>query len=265
MDKRKILHQLLEQSWKGHDRRFVVSRSIPVPFFGDSERYFKSHLRVVTVGLNPSSKEFKGDGRNFSRFPIMKGAEYSRRKNGSLHLAALNAYFHNNPYRWFKSYESVLHGLDAGYYGCFRNTALHTDLCSPLATDPTWSGLKREQRKLLLKDGVALWHSLVEILNPHIIIACVAAKYLKLLTNNMKIKPDLARGKVIKRLTRTGDGKDRKRPCEVRGWLIQLGFLEKGVGLVHGPAVNKPFGNVLNNEKPQIGTAIGEWYRHARR
>ena len=36
---------------------FLVRPSIPILFFGDSEQYFASPLRVITVGLNPSRSE----------------------------------------------------------------------------------------------------------------------------------------------------------------------------------------------------------------
>ena len=38
----------------------VVQPSIPILFFGDSAAYFASSVKVITVGLNPSKKEFDG-------------------------------------------------------------------------------------------------------------------------------------------------------------------------------------------------------------
>jgi hypothetical protein len=61
-------------------------------------------------------------------------------------VGALDSYFRSAPYRrWFdQGFERVLNGLSATYYAGFPNAALHTDLLSPLATDPTWGGLARE-------------------------------------------------------------------------------------------------------------------------
>ncbi|RLG52760.1 MAG: hypothetical protein DRO00_05145 [Thermoproteota archaeon] len=116
------------------------------------------------------------------RFPGIRGyyASFLESKNYGRYLAALNNYFRNQPYRkWFNSYEAVLNGLNCSYYGDRANTSLHTDLCSPLSTDPTWSKLAKEQKEKLELDGIKLWHDLVEFLLPDVIIISVAQKYLE--------------------------------------------------------------------------------------
>ena len=126
---------------KLHDQDFVVRPAIPILYFGDSHRYFSSPLRIVTVGLNPSSLEFLTDCR-MRRFPA--AASPSVQRDHQCHLAALDAYFRStsDPYKsWFGSFEPILNGMDASFYDGQISTALHTDLCSPLATDPTWSKL----------------------------------------------------------------------------------------------------------------------------
>jgi hypothetical protein len=139
--------------------RVKVKSFIPILFFGDSSKYFSSKLKVITLGLNPSKKEFPDD--EFLRFSsarkiyprILEGACYDE------YLSALNGYFGptSHPYKgWFNSYEHVLSGLDCSYYGTVSNTALHTDLCSPLATDPTWSNLEREKQNELMQRGYPL-------------------------------------------------------------------------------------------------------------
>jgi hypothetical protein len=40
------------------DSELVVSNSIPILFFGDLEAYLNSPIKIVTVALNPSDKEF---------------------------------------------------------------------------------------------------------------------------------------------------------------------------------------------------------------
>jgi hypothetical protein len=51
----------------------------------------------------------------------------------------MNRYFREEPYSaWFRpSFEEFLLGMGASFYGSAASTARHTDLCSPIATDPT--------------------------------------------------------------------------------------------------------------------------------
>src|SRR4051812_17750825 len=68
--------------------------------------------------------------------------------------------------------------MGASYYDSEINCALHTDLCSPLATDPTWSKLGSE-RSQFEASGNALWHQLIEELSPDIILISVARGHLE--------------------------------------------------------------------------------------
>jgi hypothetical protein len=43
----------------------IVPNSIPIVWFGNVERYFKSELKIITVSLNPSDIEFK-KGKNLA-------------------------------------------------------------------------------------------------------------------------------------------------------------------------------------------------------
>ena len=74
-------------------QKFVYRPSFPVLFFGDLESYLSSTVRVVTVGLNPSWKEFDGD------LCLCKAA----RSRNTDHFEALTKYFkHDDHYRsWF--------------------------------------------------------------------------------------------------------------------------------------------------------------------
>jgi hypothetical protein len=175
--------RLASAAWKLHGAfthtPYLVQPSVPILYFGDLEAYWRSPLRIVTVGLNPSKTEFP-TARPFSRFP---SAEHLARLGGSLnddsirtYLGALNAYFRTQPYyQWFDgAYRSLLAGMDASFYSDRASTAIHTDLCSPLATDPTWSKLDRSARTLLSERGTRLWHDLVEHLQPDIALVSVA-------------------------------------------------------------------------------------------
>lgn len=144
---------------------------MPIMWFGDREAFEKSPLRVVTVSLNPSDKEFmrtKGDQPSTSiRFPDFNGTDESM-------VMAYNNYFKNGTSydSWFKSsFGAVLESFDASFYpNQANNTALHTDFCSPWATNPTWGRLPKDVRNELFSAGVPQWHALMEELGPDIIL-----------------------------------------------------------------------------------------------
>ena len=84
-----------------------------------------------------------------------------------------------DPYRgWFSAFEPVLNGLGASYYEAGGMTALHTDSCSPVATNPTWSRLHEDDCSALEADGGALWHILLEELKPQVVALSVARAHL---------------------------------------------------------------------------------------
>lgn len=165
----------------------VISPSLPVVYFGDINEYYHSDIKIITAALNPSDIEFKKTKNckpSFFRFPDYNGS------CESLYLA-LNTYFVNEPYeRWFgkihvskSGFLPVLNGLDSCYYNNSKNNiALHTDLCSPLATSPTWSKLKKEQKTLLRNHGYNLWKELVFELKPDLILTSFKKEYLNLLS-----------------------------------------------------------------------------------
>ena len=94
---------------------------------------------------------------------------------------ALNEYFDVNPYNeWFKaSFSSVLKEFDASHYSGSANTALHTDIGSPFATNPTWSGLSDGVREDLEEKGSTAWHELVKILKPNVILFSASPSFEK--------------------------------------------------------------------------------------
>tara|TARA_B110000503_G_scaffold29295_1_gene46927 strand:+ start:3116 stop:3778 length:663 start_codon:yes stop_codon:yes gene_type:complete len=141
----------------------------PIHWFGDRPSYEASSLRVVTVGLNPSDREFRpNDATAISkdfRFPDFDGTD----KGLAL---ALNNYFKHKPYNaWFKgSFAAVLQSFEASFYEEAKNTAIHTDICSPWATIPTWSKLPEKIRQELEIEGHELWKKLILELQPDVIL-----------------------------------------------------------------------------------------------
>ena len=178
-----VLQRSLEDYNKLKEEAYVVSPSLPIMYFGDLNAYLKSDFKVITAGLNPSDIEFKEnktDDPSFFRFP-----EFDHSIE-SLHLS-LNNYFNVKPYeKWFgkkniskQGFLPVLNGLDTCYYiNSKKNTALHTDICSPLATNPTWSGLNKNQKDLLRSNGFEMWKELVLEIKPNLILISIKKDYL---------------------------------------------------------------------------------------
>jgi hypothetical protein len=143
--------------------------------FGHTDGYKHSKsLRVVTVGLNPSRLEFSEDDP-LKRFPDMKGVE-ERLLNHKVYVNSLCQYFHRGNYHWFNNFEDVLNGMGASYHPGSRNIALHTDLCSPLATKKSWRDLDANTKKELKRTGLPLWERLMEYLKPQLILAPIGYK-----------------------------------------------------------------------------------------
>ncbi len=155
----------------------IVPNSIPIVWFGNVEKYFDSKVKIITVSLNPSDKEFKNE-----KSPIPSTKIRFPDYNGSLDsvYSAYNNYFLTNPYnRWFKSsFEAVLKSFNASYYENEQYVALHTDIGSSYATDPTWSGLDAE-KTVLEPIGSESWHKLVKILEPDIILFSASENFEK--------------------------------------------------------------------------------------
>lgn len=161
---------------------FVVKPSIPILYFGNYEEYKISEKKIITCALNPSSIEFFNS--------ISYNIEYRFNKNSlnspSEYYNSLNNYFLQNPYkRWFNSFEPILNGANSSFYSKeeFPNRVLHTDYCSILATNPTWSHLYPNQIKMLIPDGTKLWYELVEFLQPDVILVSFARKYYNMILN----------------------------------------------------------------------------------
>lgn len=177
---RDSLNEVVHAAWQAFEearkRNLSVDPSMPILFFGDVDRYLNSKTRVVTVGLNPSWQEFP-EGKPWSRFPNAAGAKPS---DSGRYLDALSEYFAKRPYKsWFSSYEQMLNGMDASYYGKRLSTALHTDICSPVPTDPTWSALPAARQQELEIEGEPLWQDLVQVLEPDIVVLSIARQHLE--------------------------------------------------------------------------------------
>ena len=232
-----------------------VTPAAPILFFGDLDAYRKSPLRVVTVGLNPSRKEFPAD-EPFRRFRL-PGADRDREPDR--YLEAMSAYFRTCPYRsWFGAFEPLLKGAGSSYYtGNAGSTALHTDICSPVATDPTWTGLGKAEREALQEEGGPLWHMLLEALRPHLVFLSVAKHHL----GRIDFAP-LEDWHAVHVFDRKGNGAARKRPFEIRARWYEV--CSEGSLFVFGQAATTPFGHLHNIQKRETGAIALEKYRGGR-
>jgi hypothetical protein len=232
---------LAAQAWKLFDEsravlpECVVNPSMPILYFGDTVSYGRATLKVVTVGLNPSLEEFP-TGNPWLRFP---GAEPNRsRPSSATYLDSLDEYFRRDHYSWFdRGFGPILRGLGTSY---LSGAAIHTDIASPVATTPIWSGLKRRQ-KALLPNGAALWRAVVDLLAPDLVLISVAREHLSHLG-----KMDWSRFDPLKRAYYH---EVLRGEAEVAGRRIPVFF---------GRSVNVPFGSISHTEKELLGGEIKE-------
>jgi len=161
----------------------VVKNSMPIVFFGDIDNYIKQDYRIITAALNPSDIEFLNNKNdNYSckhRFPDYNNTTVSLEKS-------CKNYFKNNPYnKWFgqdnAGFKPLLNGMGYCYYPNSKNlkAVLHTDLCSPIATNPTWSKLTKNEKNRLQIKGFVLWKKLIMELKPNLIILSVKKAYIE--------------------------------------------------------------------------------------
>ena len=249
--KRARLIPLVEEAWQAYecaDSR--VRPSMPILFFGDLGAYFKSSFRVVTVGLNPSREEFP-KGSSWKRFPECKGITAV---DSGRYLDGLCFYFRKHPYSsWFGFYNTVLGGAEASYYPGKPSTALHTDIASPVATDPTWTKLGKSERSALQEKGVLLWHKLLKRLKPEMVLLSVAREHLECIEF-----PVLNEWRKIHEFKRKKDGGRRSAPYPVYvRWHEIMGAPSL---FVFGQAAQKPFGSLSDEQKRRVGEIARETY-----
>ena len=205
------LARSVAQAWDAFDRAgrlpSCVKPSVPILFFGDLNAYVASPLRVVTVASNPSPREFEAEAP-FQRFQLTGD---SRDREPDRYLDSMSAYFRTHPYQWFRHFERLLKGLRSSYYGGEVSTALHTDMCSPVATSPIWSKLGQADRDALEAGGGPLWHALLWELRPQIVALSVARDHLR----RIEFAP-ITEWETIHVFDKAGSGSPRSRPYEIR-------------------------------------------------
>lgn len=173
--------------------KVIVENSIPIVWFGDIDKYSKSKKKIVTVALNPSFNEFYKKDKETSKKDVVKRFEIVDFKEGITDenifclKETLCNYFKGNPYnKWFNWPEYALNVLGATYYSSPKykeiskdiinefDTAIHIDVVTAIATDPTLSkiDLIAEGNTDKLKN-VDLFKKLIKFLDPDIIMISV--------------------------------------------------------------------------------------------
>ena len=222
----------------GHHRGITA-----IAWFGDTAAYAASVVRIISVGLNPSQIEFPATDPD-QRFPAARGVVDACQA----YLDSLNAYFsvNNRPYwRWFHTYRTLLEGMDASFDGSYGvNTAIHTDLCSPVPTSLTWSKLPKDTRKELAGPGVTLWHDLVRHLQPNVVLLSVAKKHLE----------TIAFPSVDPEWTVLHTIEQRRRPYHVLCRRYDVDG--HPVLFVWGRANMTPFGGITHQQRRDLGARI---------
>lgn len=171
---------------------------------------------------------------------------------------SLSAYFRTAPYRsWFGAFESLLNGARTSYYGGKLSTALHTDICSPVATDPTWSRLDDAARRILEADGGSLWHELLVPLRPHVVVLWVARRHL----SRIQFRP-LSKWDVLHRFDRRADGTPRRQPYEI--WARWHEVDDAPALFAFGPAAQMPLGQLSAGDKRRAGEIVVAAWRRGR-
>jgi len=160
----------------------------PILWFGNIN---SPREKVLTIGANPSNKEFECRERRFKIAYDWKTLPYvyDKKKRDRIYhsfVESYNDYFKNNPYiGWFGSEEKIqgvgtkleafLNGLDATFYEKkeYYYQAIHTDLF-PFATKKKFSEIKeRVMEDLFYKKECWAQRFLVDIIdlvNPKIIV-----------------------------------------------------------------------------------------------
>lgn len=186
------LELYINKCWKDFLKKkslsVVCNPSIPILWFGNYDEYVSSEKKILTVGLNPSSMEFK-EKRSSTvfdvniRFPAastLVNKSVLTQQKIDLYKRAMNEYFSigTDYWTWFESFENILSAFNASYKLANIHRAIHVDIYTPIATNPTWGGLKKahaKDKQALLQNTEYNFEDFVDYLNPDIIIVSANA------------------------------------------------------------------------------------------
>lgn len=251
-----LYQRCLDHLNRSYDFDFVVKDSIPIPYFGDIAAYISSPIRVATAALNPSDVEFRP--QNGPRFDISAGLS-----GATGFEATLSRYFKENPYsKWFRSFEPILNGIGASYGGKIANgeyssIALHLDICTPLATSPTWSRLNQKMREKLTDEGRQIFQALIKALRPDMIIGSVGIAHIKPLEG---LFVEGGSWEEVAIFSTARSGAPLRAPLRVnKREMRPVGGYQPI--FINGSAANTPFGRFSTERKREIGSILKKLLR----
>lgn len=182
--------KFIQDCWKDFQAKknlsYVCNPSIPILWFGNYDEYLNSKVKIVTIGLNPSSMEFKKNKSSKSyeiklRFPAACSIDNKKvlsQQDLNTYKKAMNEYFStkNDYWDWFKYNERIIAALGASYkVPTVANRAIHIDIYSSIATSPTWGKLQKCQKNQQLQNTSYNFNQFLCFLNPDIIVVSANA------------------------------------------------------------------------------------------
>ena len=138
------------------------------------------------------------------------------------------------------------------YTNTAGNNTLHTDLCSPFATDITWSKLRISAQYTFSREGRKFWHRLIEILEPDMILFSIAREYLE------RVMFKKSGWKIFTSITKKKDGTPRSKSYNIE--ITESRLNSKKMYLVFGPPAYLPFGSLSKNFKLQLGEHLNSLF-----
>ena len=246
----------------------------PILWFGDLYAYKQSKLKILTVGINPSGGEFPND--SFERFPAWENLFSSDK-----YFEGLNQYFNqDSPYNrsWFDPLAKKI-SLQDVWNGSYtnekeRNTVLHIDFHTPLATDPIWSGNKKTGTELPKNVKKSLqepdyFRKLFDFLTPDIVFIGSGQWQIwhnqepmaQLISTSSEKNSTESQHKIqqlINDLTKEGGSLHPKRK-QLQFWSLR-GNGKHATFVVTGQYLNHPFGPYSTEKLHPIMKAIKAYY-----
>jgi len=142
MDIEESVHALIKDFTDDFDKNKKyfhkeMAGNFPIVWFGDLHKYSNSERKVVSIGINPSGKEFEVD-----RFDGLSDSD-SMPTSDQLEKA-FNNYFSYNPYtNWFNNKQKELIHLGSTLYpfSFYKNSAIHIEYETGIATKRSWSSI----------------------------------------------------------------------------------------------------------------------------
>jgi hypothetical protein len=168
----KLLELQEASGWK----ELLVTDAVPILWFGNA---FTTKPRILTVGANPSSNEFKAPSvralQNGEKVTDLIASVNLQREV----IDSYNGYFNYQPYiKWFGPVEWFLQEFKTSYQKPAYFRGLHVDLF-PFATIPDFSDIQTIVAEALFASGWAsnLLKDIIGFLHPHLVIVFGRTNY----------------------------------------------------------------------------------------